>query len=114
VPFMPWGVDGKSTRRSNKAKIFLPTKSRGRLLCQGQGNEPVVNRRQIVAASGGRKTREDVASHDQPSFIVEWVKFLRGIDRLETGQYEDDIPDCGKKKYLLSHSGATRKPRKVS
>lgn len=41
-------VEGKSSRRS----LVYDTKSRGRLLCQGQGNELVVNRRQIVAASG--------------------------------------------------------------
>jgi hypothetical protein len=44
-------MDEKSGRRSNTEDL-LPTKSRGRLLCQGQGNELVVNRRQLVAASG--------------------------------------------------------------
>lgn len=87
MPFVPWGVDTHGRENQADARRSLAYQiPRTAAVLQGQGNEPVVTVARSWRLQGGRKPREDVASHDQAFFIVEWVKFLRGIDRLEMGQ----------------------------
>lgn len=98
MPFVPWGVDthGGDLADAQNGDDLLPTKSRGRLVCQGQGNELVVTVARSWRLQGGRKTREDVHPMIRHSLLLSGTSFSVESTDSRWRQYEEAIPGCGK------------------